>query len=60
MGVCCKKERVVIEMKRKNFSGKFKAKVAIEGNRGSKQRVSVATSCLHPISIQVVKQVLDA
>ena len=31
-----KKERVVSETKRKNFSGEFKAKVAIEGIRGIK------------------------
>jgi len=31
MVACCKKERVVSETKRKNFSGEFKTKVAIEG-----------------------------
>ncbi|CAH1204137.1 hypothetical protein NTGBS_520014 [Candidatus Nitrotoga sp. BS] len=36
MVACCKKERVASESNRKNFSGKFKVKVAIEGIRGIK------------------------
>ena len=36
MVVCCKEEQVVSETKRKNFSGEFKAKVALEAIRGIK------------------------
>ena len=36
MVTCCKKEQVVSELKRKNFTGEFKAKVALEAIRGVK------------------------
>jgi len=36
MVACCKEEQVVSETKRKNFSGEFKAKVALEAIRGIK------------------------
>jgi len=34
MVACCKKEQVMSETKRKNFTGEFKAKVALEAIRG--------------------------
>ena len=36
MVACCKKEQVMSESKRKNFTDEFKAKVALEAIRGVK------------------------
>jgi hypothetical protein len=33
MVACCKKEQVMSEIKRKNFTGEFKAKVVLETHK---------------------------
>jgi len=60
MVACCKKERVVSEQKRKNFSGQFKAKVALEAIRGVKTVNEIAQEFgVHPTQVGLWKKELQ-
>ena len=61
MVACCKKEQVVSEKKRKNFSGEFKAKVALEAIRGIKTVNEIGQeSGVHPSQVGLWKKELQA
>ena len=60
MVACCKKERVASELNHKNFSGKFKAKVAIEGIRGIKTVNEIGQEFgVHPTQVGLWKKELQ-
>jgi len=60
MVACCKKEQVVSETKRKNFSGEFKAKVALEAIRGIKTVNEIGQEFgVHPTQVGLWKKELQ-
>ncbi len=61
MVACGKKEQAVSEKKRKNFSGEFKAKVALEAIRGIKTVNEIAQEFgVHPTQVGLWKKELQA
>ncbi len=57
MVACCKEEQVVSETKRKNFSGEFKAKVALEAIRGIKTVNEIGQEFgVHPTQVGLWKK----
>lgn len=59
MVACYKKEQIVSERKRKNFSGEFKAKVALEAIRGIKTVNEIAQEFrVHPTQVGLWKKEL--
>jgi transposase len=60
MVACCKKEQVMSESKRKNFSGEFKAKVALEAIRGIKTVNEIGQEFgVHPTQVGMWKKELQ-
>ena len=60
MVACDKKEQVVSEQKRKNFSGQYKAKVALEALRGVKTVNEIAQEFgVHPTQVGLWKKELQ-
>jgi transposase len=60
MVACCKKEQVVSETKRKNFTGEFKAKVALEAIRGLKTVNEIGQEFgVHPTQVGMWKKELQ-
>jgi len=60
MVASCKKEQVVSEQKRKNFSGQFKAKVELEAHRGVKTINKIAQDFgVHPTQAWLWKKELQ-
>jgi transposase-like protein len=60
MVTCGTKEQVVSESKRKNFSGEFKAKVALEAIRGSKTVNEIGQEfSVHPTQVGLWKKELQ-
>ena len=59
MVTCDKKEQVVSEVKRKNFTGEFKAKVALEAIRGVKTVNEIGQEFgVHPTQVGLWKKEL--
>ena len=60
MVACYKKGQAMSERKRKNFSGEFKAKVALEGIRGVKTVNEIAQEFrVHPTQVGLWKKELQ-
>jgi transposase len=60
MVACCKKEQVMSESKRKNFTGEFKAKVALEAIRGIKTVNEIGQEFgVHPTQVGMWKKELQ-
>jgi transposase-like protein len=60
MVACKKREQAVSEKKRKNFSGQFKAKVALEAIRGVKTANEIAQEFgVHPTQVGLWKKELQ-
>jgi transposase-like protein len=60
MVACCKKEQVMSESKRKNFTDEFKAKVALEAIRGVKTVNQIGQEFgVHPTQVGMWKKLLQ-
>ena len=60
MVTCCKEGQVVSETKRKNFTGEFKAKVALEAIRGVKTVNEIGQEFgVHPTQVSLWKKELQ-
>jgi transposase-like protein len=60
MVACKKREQAVSEKKRKNFSGQFKAKVALEAIRGVKTANEIAQEFgVHPTQVGLWRKELQ-